>query len=79
MKNMIKVTNELPEEFILNLLSEAVREHCLLKTKATESRLLEACSTHLLKYSIKTQGLNTVLKETTQISDLHNQFKNQAQ
>ncbi len=71
----IKMVNELPEKFVVNMIKEAIQNHELLNTENSREHLLQSCSTLLLKDVIKRDGVESTIKQIDQVGSLNNFFK----
>lgn len=74
---LIKVTNELPKEFIIGFVKESVDKLTRQKNEQNELELEAACNSYLIKRLLQKEGLSKVVKDCTNISSLNRHFSNE--
>lgn len=74
---LIKVTNELPKQFIIGFVKECADKLKKEQNEQNEMELEAACNSYLIKRLLQKEGLNKVLKDCTNISSLNKHFSNE--
>lgn len=71
---VIKVTNELPKEFIVGYVKECADRLKSQKNEQNEMELEAACNSYLIKRLLEKEGLNKVISDCTNLNSLNKHF-----
>ncbi len=71
-----KMTNELPEKFIINSLEDALAKYNVINNKETRRHLLSQCKILIIKERILEIGVEKTIQEANNVGQLNKFFKN---